>query len=68
MIERYRLILKHEYIDDDGIVHKIEDPYVIDSLSFNMPDYGYPPVIRVDAMMDQFKHELLNHMSQECER
>lgn len=67
MIERYRLILKHEYIDDDGIVHKIEDPYVIDSLSFNMPDYGYPPVIRVDAMMDRFKHELLNHISQECE-
>lgn len=66
MIERYRLILKHEYIDDDGIAHKIEDPYVIDNLSFNVPDYGCPPAIRVDAMMDRFKHELLNRMSQEC--
>lgn len=67
MIERYRLILKHECIDDDGIVHKIEDPYVIDSLSLDLTGYGCPPAIRVNAMMDQFKHELLNRMSQECE-
>ena len=67
MIERYRLILKHEYIDDDGIVHKIEDPYVIDNLSFDLAGYGCPPAIRVNAMIDQFKHELLERISQEGE-
>ena len=67
MIERYRLILKHEYIDDDGIVHKIEDPYVIDSFSPVLAGYGCPPAIRVNAMLDQFKHELLSRMSQEVE-
>ena len=25
-IERYKLTLEHEYIDDDGKAHKIEDP------------------------------------------
>lgn len=67
MIERYRLILKHEYIYDDGTVHEIEDPYVIDSLSPDLIGYGCFPAIRVNAMMDQFKHELLNRMSQEGE-
>lgn len=65
MIERYRLILKHEYIDDCDIVHKIEGPYVIDSLSPVLDGYECPPVIRINAMMDQFKRELLNRMSQE---
>lgn len=67
MIERYRLILKHEYIDDDGIAHKIEGPYVIDNLSFDLAGYGCPPAIRVNAMIDQFKHELLERISQEGE-
>ena len=45
----------------------ISHPEYARTLTFDSPGYRCPPAIRVDSMMDQFKHELLNRMSREYE-
>lgn len=58
-IERYRLILTHEYIDGDGEAHKIEKPICTDYII--MRDDHTPPLpVIINEMMEKLKSFMLN--------
>lgn len=58
-IERYKLTLEHEYIDDDGKAHKIEDPIRTD---YNIVrDESNPPTaVIVNEMLDRLRYFMLH--------
>lgn len=59
--ERYRLILKHEYIDEDmRNTYQIEEPLVMDyMISKNEKYYSPCEGVLLNRLMDWFKHEIL---------
>ena len=59
--ERYRLILKHEYIDEDmRNTYQIEEPLVMDyMISKNEMYYSSCEGVLLNRLMDWFKHEIL---------
>lgn len=65
-IERYRLILTHEYIDEKGAVHRLEDPICAD---YNiMSDESNPPKsVIINEMMEKLRRYILNSVKQEAE-
>ena len=63
-IERYRLILTHEYIDENGEAHKIEDP-IRTEYSIMMDEFAPPKAIIVNEMIEKLKHFMLNIIYQE---
>ena len=65
-IERYTLILKHEYIDGEGIPHQIDKPLVLSCSSVDLSRFGHPSGILINEMLDRFKDELLKRLSQEA--
>ena len=67
-IDRYTLILKHEYIDGKGISHQIDRPFVLSCSSVDLSRFGCPPGILINEMLDRFKDELLKHLSQEAKQ
>ena len=58
-IERYRLILTHEYIDDDGEAHKIEKPICTD-YSIMPDEHTLPVPVIINEMMEKLKSFMLN--------
>ena len=63
-IERYRLTLVHEYIDENGEAHKIEDP-IRTEYSIMMDEFAPPRSVVVNEMIERLKHFMLNSISQE---
>lgn len=65
-IERYRLILIHEYIDKKGAVHRLEDPISVD---YNiMSDESNPPKsVIVNEMLERLRHFILDRIKKEAE-
>ena len=63
-IERYRLTLEHEYINDEGEVYKIEDPIRTD-YSVVVDRLAPPKAIIVNEMIEKLKHFMLNIIYQE---
>ena len=63
-IERYRLTLEHEYINDEGKVYKIEDPIRTD-YSVVVDRLAPPKAIIVNEMIEKLKHFMLNIIYQE---
>ena len=63
-IERYRLILKHEFIDKNGNTHEIEPAKVMQYMvpHIDMYDYHSHPGIFLDGMFDRFKCELMDQV------
>ena len=57
--ERYRLIFVHEYLDNDGEAHRIEEPIYTD---YNIiRDERTPPApIIINEMIEKLKSFLLN--------
>lgn len=59
--ERYRLILRHDYVDEGGKnICQIEDPLVMDYMigkdeNFDSPCDG----VLLNQLIDWFKHEIL---------
>lgn len=66
-IERYTLILKHEYIDGKGVSHQIDKPFVLSYSSVDLSKFGRPPGILINEMLDRFKDALLERLSQKGE-
>lgn len=62
--ERYRLTLVHEYIDENGEAHKIEDPVRTD-YSVVVDRLAPPKAIIVNEMIEKLKHFMLNIIYQE---
>ena len=63
-IERYRLTLEHEYINDEGKVYKIEDPIRTD-YNIMMDEFAPPRSVVVNEMIERLKHFMLNSILQE---
>lgn len=63
-IERYRLTLTHEYIDDDGEAHKIEDPIRTD---YNIMNDGInaPTAVVINEMLERLRRFMLDSIKQE---
>lgn len=59
--ERYRLILTHEYVDDDGEAHKIEDP-ICTNYTIIRDEYTPPTPVIINEMIERLKHFLLNNI------
>jgi len=62
--ERYRLILTHEYIDEKGVAHRLEDPIRTD-YSVVVDRLAPPKAIIVNEMIEKLKHFMLNIIYQE---
>ena len=54
-IERYRLTLEHEYIDEDGKAYKIEDPIRTD-YSIMMDEFAPPRSVILNEMIERLQH------------
>lgn len=57
--ERYRLVLTHEYIDNDGKAHKLEDP-ICTEYNIMMDKFAPPRSVIVNEMIERLKHFMLN--------
>lgn len=64
-IERYRLILSHEYIDKKGAVHKLEDPICTD-YSIMLDGFNPPPAVIINEMLERLRRFVLDRMKEEC--
>lgn len=65
-IERYRLTLEHEYINDNGKVYKIEDPI---RTEYSVVVDGIAPqkAIIVNEMIEKLKHFMLHSINRRAE-
>ena len=62
-LERYRLILKHEIIDEDGWAHNLEEPVVVQQIvTVEGKKYVGVPIL-INKMMEKMKDLLLQHIS-----
>ena len=58
--ERYRIILRHELIDDQGEAYKIDDPLSVDYMMLRGEKYGMPMPLLINEMMDKLKMALID--------
>lgn len=65
-VERYRLILAHEYIDEKGVVHKLEEPICTD-YSIVSDGINPPPSVIINEMLERLRRFILDSMKQEAE-
>lgn len=59
--ERYRLILTHEYVDDDGEAHKIEDP-ICTNYAIIRDEHTPPTPVIINEMLERLRHFMLNNI------
>ena len=65
--ERYRVILKHEYFDNQGNHYEIEEPLAVE-YTILRSEYYIPVTILINEMMDKLKFALLDRLKKEDER
>ena len=65
-VERYRLILAHEYIDEKRVVHKLEEPICTD-YSIMSDGINPPPSVIINEMLERLRRFILDSMKQEAE-
>ena len=58
--ERYRITLRHEFIDDQGEAYKIDDPLSVDYMMLRGEKYGMPMPLLINEMMDKLKMALID--------
>lgn len=58
--ERYRIIMRHEFIDDQGEVHEIDDPLFVDYKMLRGEKYGFSMPLLINEMMDILKKALID--------
>ena len=64
--ERYRVILKHEYFDNQGNHYEIEEPLVLDYTFLRSEYYISVPTL-INDMMDRLKFALLDRLKKDGE-
>lgn len=65
-VERYRLILAHEYIDEKNVVHKLEEPICTD-YSIVSGESSPPKSVIINEMLERLRRFILDSMKQEAE-
>ena len=55
--ERYTLILKHEYIDEEGNKHELDEPVIVTHIMY-VPQFGYVSAV-INDMIEQMRHYVL---------
>ena len=58
--ERYRIIMRHEYVDDQGKSYEIDDPLSVDYMILRGEKYGMPMPLLINEMMDKLKKALID--------
>ena len=62
--ERYRLILTHEYIDEKGVAHKLEDTICAD-YSIMSDRINPPPAVIINEILERLRRFVLDRMGKE---
>lgn len=60
-IERYRIVLKHEYVGNEGKPYQIEEPLCIEYMVPHS-DYLPPSTVLINEMMDRLKTAMLDRV------
>ena len=63
--ERYRLVLFHEFIDDEGKAYRLDLPLSVCQVIEHFTRMQYGSAVIIDKMMDDFKEYLLNCLAEE---
>ena len=58
--ERYRIIMRHDFIDDQGKSYEIDDPLCADYTILRGEKYGMPMPLLLNEMMDKLKEALID--------
>ena len=58
--ERYRIIMRHDFIDDQGKSYEIDDPLFVDYTIFRGEKYGMPMPLLLNEMMDKLKKAMID--------
>lgn len=54
--EQYTLTLRHEYVDQDGQYHSLDEPIVVSYSVIHMDERSVPPsAIVINEMMEQMR-------------
>ena len=64
-LERYRLVLYHEFIDCDGETHKLNKPITIQQVIEHGTRLMYGENVIINKMMDDLKEYLLTCIAEE---
>lgn len=64
-VERYRLILRHEYITDEGDTIRLEDPIVVQMIIVPEAIHRYSEPVIVENMVDRLKSFLLDEIDRD---
>lgn len=63
--ERYRIIMRHDFIDDQGKSYEIDDPLSVDYMILRGEKYGMPMPLLINEMMDKLKKALFDLANKE---
>lgn len=66
--ERYRLTLRHEFVDCRGISFDLGDPLSVEYIMMRGEKLGIPTPMLLHEMMDKLKAALLDLVKQEEEQ
>ena len=64
-VERYRLILRHEYITDEGDTIRLQDPIVVQMIIVPEASHRYSEPVIVEKMVDKLKSFLLDEIDRD---
>ena len=65
--ERYRIILRHEFVDDRGRCYDLNEPLTVEYTILRGEKYGMPQPILLNEMIDKLKMELCDLAKKEAE-
>ena len=65
-LEKYRIVLRHEYFDDKGNHCEIEDPLAVE-YTILRGEHPTPTLPAINEMMDYLKAALLDRLKGESE-
>ena len=65
-IERYRIVLYHDYYDTHGESHRVGEPLCVE-YSVMRGERFCPVPIMINEMMDKMRHGLLDLVKREAE-
>ena len=58
-IEKYTLILKHEYVDKDGKPHLIDQPFMVSSVAYSQNGMVVPVNVVIRNLTEKMAHEVI---------
>lgn len=62
-IEKYTLILRHEYVDKDGKTHKLSEPFIVSAINYTASPQSVNRIIW--QLTDKMAHEAMRIYGEE---